>query len=42
MPPYFTQFERQAILDGAELAGLRILSLMNDETAGIHYQIITY
>ncbi|RUO95484.1 heat shock protein 70 family, partial [Jimgerdemannia flammicorona] len=33
IPPYFNQFERQAVLDAAELAGLKVLSLMHDETA---------
>jgi hypothetical protein len=32
--PFATQHERQAILDAAELAGLNVLSLMHDETAG--------
>ncbi|CAO3677928.1 unnamed protein product [Umbelopsis vinacea] len=31
--PFATQFERQAILDAAELAGLNVLALMHDETA---------
>jgi len=34
VPPYFNQFERQALLDAAELANLRVFSLINDETAG--------
>ncbi|KAF9412538.1 hypothetical protein BGZ94_001010 [Podila epigama] len=33
IPPYFNQFERQAMLDAAELAGLRVISLIHDETA---------
>ncbi|TPX35714.1 hypothetical protein SmJEL517_g01888 [Synchytrium microbalum] len=33
VPPYFNHFERQAILDAAEIAGLRVYSLMNDATA---------
>ncbi|KAG0254523.1 hypothetical protein BG011_005685 [Mortierella polycephala] len=33
IPPYFAQFERQAVLDAAELAGLRVLSLIHDESA---------
>ncbi|KAI8915453.1 Hsp70 protein-domain-containing protein [Powellomyces hirtus] len=33
VPPYWGQFERQALLDAAELASLRVLSLINDETA---------
>ncbi|KAI7857208.1 Hsp70 protein-domain-containing protein [Circinella umbellata] len=31
--PFATQYERQAILDAAELAGLNVLSLIHDETA---------
>ncbi|KAG0745224.1 hypothetical protein G6F57_009218 [Rhizopus arrhizus] len=31
--PFANQYERQAILDAAELAGLNVLSLMHDETA---------
>ncbi|KAF9287722.1 hypothetical protein BGZ88_008480 [Linnemannia elongata] len=33
IPPYFNQFERQAVLDAADLAGLHVLSLINDESA---------
>ncbi|KAF9968117.1 hypothetical protein BGZ70_006516 [Mortierella alpina] len=33
VPPFFNQFERQAVLDAAELAGLRVLSLVHDESA---------
>ncbi|KAF9923520.1 hypothetical protein FBU30_006442 [Linnemannia zychae] len=33
IPPYFNQYERQALLDAADLAGLHVLSLMHDETA---------
>lgn len=33
IPPYFSQTERQAILDSAELAGLHVLSLIHDESA---------
>ncbi|KAF8969272.1 lumenal Hsp70 protein, partial [Entomortierella lignicola] len=33
IPPYFSQFERQALLDAAELAGLRVLTLIHDESA---------
>lgn len=31
--PFANQYERQAILDAAEIAGLNVLSLMHDETA---------
>jgi hypoxia up-regulated 1 len=34
VPPYFSHFERQVILDAAEIAGIKVFSLMNDETAG--------
>ncbi|KAI8923615.1 Hsp70 protein-domain-containing protein [Entophlyctis helioformis] len=33
VPPYFTHFERQALLDAAEIADLKVLALTNDETA---------
>ncbi|KAJ3414859.1 Hypoxia up-regulated protein 1 [Chytridiales sp. JEL 0842] len=33
VPAFFNQFQRQAVLDAAEMAGLRVLSLMNDGTA---------
>ncbi|KAK3830051.1 MAG: Hsp70 protein-domain-containing protein [Linnemannia gamsii] len=33
IPPYFNQYERQAMLDAADLAGLHVLSLIHDETA---------
>ncbi|KAG0360439.1 hypothetical protein BG005_010662 [Podila minutissima] len=33
IPPFFNQFERQAMLDAAELAGLRVISLIHDESA---------
>ena len=33
VPPYFTQFERDAIVDALEIAGLRLLALVNDGTA---------
>ncbi|KAF9115420.1 hypothetical protein BGX27_007920 [Mortierella sp. AM989] len=33
IPPYFSQFERRALLDAAELAGLRVLTLIHDESA---------
>ncbi len=34
VPPFWTHHERHALLDAADLAGLRVLSLINDETAG--------
>ncbi|KAG0332948.1 hypothetical protein BG004_001029 [Podila humilis] len=34
IPPFFNQFERQAMLDAADLAGLRVISLIHDESAG--------
>ncbi|KAF9432127.1 hypothetical protein BGZ76_011239 [Entomortierella beljakovae] len=33
IPPYFSQAERRALLDAADLAGLHVLSLIHDETA---------
>lgn len=33
VPPYYTMFERDAIADAIELAGLRLLALVNDGTA---------
>nr|CCA21519.1 protein heat shock protein putative [Albugo laibachii Nc14] len=33
VPEYYTQAQRQAVLDAAELAGLRVLSLINENTA---------
>jgi len=33
VPAFYTQRERQAIIDAAELAGLNVLSLINDHTA---------
>lgn len=34
VPGFFNQAERRALLKAAELAGLKILQLMNDYTAG--------
>ncbi|RHZ78735.1 hypothetical protein Glove_156g20 [Diversispora epigaea] len=43
VPSYYNQFERQAVLDAAELAGLNVLSLINEETAvGLNYAISHY
>ena len=40
VPPFFNQFERQALLDAAELAGLIVLELINVDTAvAVHYGI---
>eukprot|EP01083_Nonionella_stella_P078955 216384_1 len=44
VPAYFTQRHRQAILDAAEIAGLRVMALINENTAAalqyaIHNQI---
>jgi hypoxia up-regulated 1 len=33
VPPYYTQFERDAVADAIEVAGLRTLALVNDGTA---------
>ena len=35
MPPFFSQFERQAVLDAVEVSGLRPISIINDGTAGV-------
>ncbi|KAL6061580.1 Hypoxia up-regulated protein 1 [Balamuthia mandrillaris] len=38
VPPFFTQEERLALLEAADIAGLRVLSLINDGTAlALHY-----
>lgn len=34
VPGFFNQAERKALLKAAELAGLKVLQLMNDYTAG--------
>jgi hypoxia up-regulated 1 len=40
VPPHFTIFERQALLDAADIAGVRVFSLINDETAvAINYAV---
>ncbi|XP_006455585.1 hypothetical protein AGABI2DRAFT_210009 [Agaricus bisporus var. bisporus H97] len=33
VPPYYTQFERDAIVDAIEISGLKTLALINDGTA---------
>lgn len=33
VPPYFTQFERDAVVDSLEIAGLRLTALINDGSA---------
>ena len=33
VPPFFTQFERDALADAVEIAGLKLLALINDGTA---------
>ena len=33
VPPYFSQFERDAVVDAIEISGLRTLALINDGTA---------
>jgi hypoxia up-regulated 1 len=33
VPPFYTQFERDAVVDAVEIAGLRTLALINDGTA---------
>ena len=40
VPPYWTHRERQALIDAAEIAGLNVLSLLNENTAAaIQYGI---
>ncbi|KAH6587169.1 hypothetical protein BASA61_003840 [Batrachochytrium salamandrivorans] len=40
VPPYYSHFERQAILDAAEIADLKVFQLINDETAvAINYAL---
>ncbi|OAJ42124.1 hypothetical protein BDEG_25625 [Batrachochytrium dendrobatidis JEL423] len=40
VPPYFNHFERQAILDAANIADLKVFQLINDETAvAINYAL---
>ncbi|KAH7339157.1 actin-like ATPase domain-containing protein [Rhizoctonia solani] len=33
VPGYFTQFQRQAVIDATEIAGLKLVTLVNDGTA---------
>ncbi|KAF9221713.1 actin-like ATPase domain-containing protein [Gyrodon lividus] len=33
VPPYYSQFEREAVVDAVEIAGMRSLALINDGTA---------
>lgn len=40
VPGFFNQAERQAMLHAGRLAGLKVLQLMNDYTAGICYIIL--
>ena len=47
VPPFFNQAERRAVMRAGELAGLKILQLMNANTAGQfinlnNYQIILH
>jgi hypoxia up-regulated 1 len=35
VPAYFGQFERQAVLDAAKIAGFNVLSLLNGASSGI-------
>jgi molecular chaperone DnaK (HSP70) len=34
VPIHYTQQQRQALLDSAKLAGLSVLALLNENTAG--------
>jgi hypoxia up-regulated 1 len=35
VPPFFNQAERRAVINAAELAGIKVLQLMNTNTAGM-------
>ncbi|KAJ8589562.1 hypothetical protein M405DRAFT_817788 [Rhizopogon salebrosus TDB-379] len=37
VPPYFSQFERDSVADTIEIAGLKTLALVNDDTAAVNY-----
>lgn len=40
VPPFFNQQQRQAVLDSAKLAGLNVLSLLNQDAAiGLHFAV---
>lgn len=40
VPPHFSQFERQAILDAGDIANMKIFALIHDETAvAINYAV---
>lgn len=42
VPPYYTQFERYAVADAVEIAGLRLLTLIDDGTAvAVNYAMTT-
>ena len=34
VPPYYSQFERDAVVDAIEISGLRTLALINDGKIG--------
>lgn len=36
VPPFWTYKERQALLDASEMAGLNVLGLINENTAGMY------
>eukprot|EP00455_Lapot_gusevi_P038029 TRINITY_DN4264_c0_g2_i1.p1 TRINITY_DN4264_c0_g2~~TRINITY_DN4264_c0_g2_i1.p1 ORF type:complete len:890 (-),score=423.85 TRINITY_DN4264_c0_g2_i1:69-2738(-) len=42
VPPFFTNKERQALLDAADLAGLNVLGLINENTAAALQYSINY
>ncbi|KAJ8591291.1 actin-like ATPase domain-containing protein, partial [Rhizopogon salebrosus TDB-379] len=37
VPPYFSQFERDSVVDAIEIAGLKTLALVNDGIATVDY-----
>jgi hypoxia up-regulated 1 len=39
VPPYFLQFERDSVADTIEIAGLKTLALVNDDTAAVTYAV---
>ena len=39
VPSFYTQFERQGVIDTATIAGLRVLTLIDENTAAAHYGI---
>ena len=38
VPPYFNQAERRAMVRAGEMAGLKVLQIMSDNTAGKEFK----